>query len=231
MTRNDERLFDLLLPMASKYGIMLGSASFFTTKEFQANWKRSEGSYEIRISDYLIDAPDIVIEDFLKVVVQSMMKRKPTYGKVFLDWVRSDDYINSKRKIYLRRSRNLTGSPEGNERGLVESLDRLLDSCLLSPESIDNSFFSWTRMPNIRKLGFCSPMMRVVGVSSVLDDLSVPEFVLDYVVYHESLHLAQGYRPGQRVHDRAFKEEEKKFPRYEEAEKYLKGIRDNVRVK
>jgi len=72
-------------------------------------------------------------------------------------------------------------------------------------------------------------MMRVVGVSSILDDISVPEFVLDYVVYHESLHLAQGYRPGQKVHDRAFKENERRFPKHEEAEKYLKNIRANIK--
>jgi predicted metal-dependent hydrolase len=79
-------------------------------------------------------------------------------------------------------------------------------------------------MPNTRKMGFCSPMMRVVGISCVLDDVSVPEFVLDYVVYHESLHLVQGYIPGQRAHSREFREKEKMYPRYEEAEKCLRTL-------
>jgi len=231
MTKNDERLYEILLPLLSKHSLELRAAMFFGPKEFQASWKKSGSSVDVKISDYLIDAPDQVLEDFSKSVVQSIVNRKPTYGKAFLDWVRSDEYINNKRKIYLRRSRNLTGTPEGNERNIIESLDRLLDSGLLSPNDTDNCFFSWTNSPNIRKVGFCSPMMRVVGVSSILDDISVPEFVFDYVVYHESLHLAQGYRPGQRIHDRAFKENEKRFPRYEEAEKYLKNIKANVKLK
>jgi hypothetical protein len=229
MNKTDARLIEILAPMVSVHGLELKEASFFTPKEFQATWKKSRDSVEIRISDYLIDAPDIVLYEFSKAVVMTMAKKKPVYGKAFLDWVTSDEYINSKRKIYLRRSRNLTGSPEGNERSMIDSLDRLLDSSLLAPDIIDNSFFSWTRTSNIRKMGFCSPMMRVVGISSTLDDLNVPEYVFDYVVYHECLHLEQGYRPGQRVHDRAFRDKEKKFPRYEEAERYLKEIGKNNR--
>ena len=229
MTKNDERLFEIISPILSKHGLELKTAMFFGPKEFQAYWKRSGDSVDVKISDYLIDAPDNVIEEFSIAVVRSIVNKKPVYGKAFLDWVRSVEYINSKRKIYLNRSRNLTGTPEGNERNIIDSLDRLLDSGLLFPNDIDNCFFSWTNSPNIRKVGFCSPMMRVVGVSSILDDISVPEFVLDYVVYHESLHLAQGYRPGQKVHDRAFKENERRFPKHEEAEKYLKNIRANIK--
>lgn len=228
MERDDRRLFELISPIASGSGLELRAASFCRAKEFQASWKRSGNRVDIRVSDYLIDAPDEVIADFSQAVVGAVVNKKPAYGRTYLDWVRSDEYINSKRKIYLRRSRNLTGSPEGNERDLIGSLDRLLDSGLLDPAGIGNSFFSWTKTSNVRKLGFCSPMMRVVGISSVLDDASVPEFVLDYVVYHESLHLAQGYRPGQRPHSKKFKTDEKKYPRYEEAESYLKSIRSKT---
>ncbi|MCL2296127.1 MAG: hypothetical protein FWC29_03490 [Methanomassiliicoccaceae archaeon] len=225
MIRNDERLFELLSPIVSGHGLELRAASFCGAKEFQASWKRSGDSIDIMISDYLADAPCDVITDFSQTVVGTIANRRPAYGKTYLEWVRSDEYICSKRKIYLRRSRNLTGSPEGNERDLIESVERLLDIGLLVPSDIDNSFFSWTKMPNVRKLGFCSPMMRVIGISCVLDDVSVPELVLDYVVYHESLHLAQGYRPGQRPHSKKFRIDERKYPRYEEAESYLRSLR------
>ncbi|MCL2032502.1 MAG: hypothetical protein FWG96_04465 [Methanomassiliicoccaceae archaeon] len=229
MIRNDERLFKIVSPIVSEHGLELKAASFYGRKEFQAFWKRTGDSVDVMVSDYLIDAPDGVIEDFSRTVVQTITDKRPAYGGTYLDWVRSDEYINSKRKIYLRRSRNLTGSPEGNERDLIGSLDRLLDSGLLEPDSIDNSFFSWTKTPNVTKMGFCSPMMRVVGVSSALDDISVPEFVLDYVVYHESLHLAQGYRPGRRAHDQNFRNKERKYPKYKEAESYLKSIRTRLK--
>ena len=223
--KSNERLFKIISPIVSGHGLELRTASFCGTKEFQASWKRSGGGVDIMISDYLIDAPCDVITDFSQTVVGTIAGRRPAYGKTYLDWVKSDEYISSKREIYLRRSRNLTGSPEGNERDLTESLNRILDLGLLVPDGIDNSFLSWTKIPNVRKLGFCSPMMRVIGISCVLDDDSVPEFVLDYVVYHESLHLAQGYRPGQRPHSKKFRADERKYPRYEEAERYLRSLR------
>jgi len=226
VTVNNERLFDLIFPIVSDHGLVLRTASYCKAKEFQASWKQSGDQIDIVFTDYLMDAPDDVITDFSQTVIGTVANKKPSYGKTYLDWVRSEEYIISKRKTYLKRSRNLTGSPEGNERNLFDSLDRLLDSGLLDPAGIENSFFSWTRIPNVRKLGFCSPMMRVVGVSCALDDLSVPEFVLDYVVYHESLHLAQGYRPGQKPHSKKFRTDEKRYPRYEEAEGYLRSLRE-----
>lgn len=225
MIRDDRRLHELSSPIMDSAGFFLTSAKFFGPKEFQATWKRSGKSIELKISDYLIDAPDDVISDFVSSVTMTISRNRPQYGQTFLEWVRSDDFIHEKRGIYLRRSKNLTKDPCGKERDLLESLDRLLGSELLSPESIENSFFSWTSRPNFRKVGFCSPMMRVVGISSALDSLSVPEYVLDYVVYHEALHLAQGYRPGVRSHDTAFRNDEKRFPMYEDAEKYLKTLK------
>jgi hypothetical protein len=174
--KDNERLFDLISPIAFGRGLELRSASFYRPKEFQASWKRSGRAIDLFISDYLIDAPDPVLEDFSHAVLRTIVGERPAYGGTYLEWVRSDRYINNKRKIYLKRSRNLTGTPEGNERDIIESLDRLLDSGLLDAKSIENSFFSWTKIPNTRKVGFCSPMMRVVGISSALDDDSVPEY-------------------------------------------------------
>ncbi len=225
MGKNNERLFEIVSPIVSEYGMRLTAASFCASKEFQGYWRRSGDDVDVKISDYLTDAPDAVIEDFSRTVIGTTAGRKPVYGSIYLEWVRSDGYINSKRRIYLKRSRNLTGSHEGRERSLLDSLDRLLDSGLLDPESIENSVFSWTRTPNVRKVGFCSPMMRVVGVSCALDDPSVPEFVLDYVVYHEALHLAQGYMPGQRPHSKKFRAAERKYPKYEEAERFLRTLK------
>ncbi|MDR3074887.1 MAG: M48 family metallopeptidase [Candidatus Methanoplasma sp.] len=224
MVRNDERLFRIVSRAVSDNGLDLRSAVFREQKEFGISWKRSGKNIDISVSDYLADAPYDVLEDFSGTVAGTIAGKRPGYGKTYLDWVKSDDFICSSRKIYLKRSRNLTGRPDGRGRDITESLDRLLDSGLLRPENIDNSFFSWTRRPGFKKVGFCSPMMRVVGVSSALDDAAVPEYVLDYVVYHESLHLAQGYRPGERAHDRTFRLNERKYPLYEEAEKYLRTL-------
>ncbi|MCL2318044.1 MAG: DUF45 domain-containing protein [Methanomassiliicoccaceae archaeon] len=230
MKKDDERLFDIFSEMAASRNIMIESTSFYPFKEFQAAWRRPDDKLIVRVSDYLIDAPDDVLRDFSKTVIGTIEKKRPSYGKTYLDWVRRDEFVKEKRKIYLRRSRNLTGEPVGNERCITDSIEKMVDSSLLDADSIQNSVFSWTKNPNIRKFGYCSPMMRVVGVSCILDDLNVPEYVFDYVVYHESLHLMQGYNPGHRAHSKEFRECERLFPNYEKAESYLKTLADG-RVK
>ena len=65
----------------------------------------------------------------------------------------------------------------------------------------------------------------IVAISSIFDDPKVPEELLDYVVFHECLHLRQGYRPfNRRPHDAEFQRQERMFPRYEEMESQLKSL-------
>lgn len=224
MRIQDARLKTLMSPISCADGLILRDAYFLQSKEFRISWRISGDQADVGISDYLSDAPDGVLTEFSRTVFDTMADRKPVCGPEFMDWTTSDGFIMDKRRIYLNRSRNLSRSDAGCPCDLAGSLDRLLDSGLLVAHDIDNSVFAWTVKPNIRRIGYCSPMMRVVAISSALDAPHVPEYVLDYVVYHESLHLRQGYRPFERRHDPEFKRMERMFPRFAEAERYLSTL-------
>ncbi len=61
-----------------------------------------------------------------------------------------------------------------------------------------------------------------------LDREDVPRHVVEYVLYHEMLHVkhpGEMARCGLRVHSRAFRAEEKKFAWYEEARRWLEQAR------
>jgi len=223
MHPEDVRLTELAeYVMGNRYSPI--DASFTAVKEFKVSWSKKGKELNLQISDYLRDAPDHVLTSLLSTIVDMVAHRPFDYGKEYLDWVTSDDFSIRNRPSYLQRSKNLTRTSIGRTYDLAESADRLLEYRLLTENDVQNSFFSWTSRPNIRKMGYCSPMMRVVAVSSILDDPSVPEYVVDYVVYHESLHLRQGYRPNKRAHDSDFRREERSFPSYKEAEAYLNSL-------
>lgn len=226
MTEQDEHLRSIALPIGRSFGFDDVNALFKKKKEFQFAWRIKNNCIEIYISDYLQDAPDAVLYDLIETIFTHVKGKRPVFSKEYMDWVTSDDFINKQRAIYLKRSKNLTRSHVGNVRDLVDSAQRLLDSGLVHPSDIDNSMFTWTSRPNYRRVGYCSPMMRVVAISSALDCNNVPENVLDFVVYHEILHLRQGYRPFVRSHDREFRSQERSFPGYEEAEAFLKKLKD-----
>jgi len=87
-----------------------------------------------------------------------------------------------------------------------------------------DAVFNWTVRDNRRKVGYCSVLMKVVAISSIMDSEKVPPFVSEYVLYHELLHLQDGLRPGSRCHDRDFHERERLHPRWKESEEWLRRL-------
>lgn len=67
---------------------------------------------------------------------------------------------------------------------------------------------------------------RQIRINPLLDDRAVPLYFLEYIVYHEMLHAvcpAEISDQGRcTVHTKAFREKEKKFPRFEEAKVWEK---------
>jgi len=64
-------------------------------------------------------------------------------------------------------------------------------------------------------------------VSRVFDDPRVPRYAVEYILYHEMLHLKHPVKlRGSRrcVHSAAFTAEEKLFPRLEDAKKFLRKL-------
>jgi hypothetical protein len=204
-----------------RYQHQIEGARFEKFKDFKVTWNRTGREKSYKVSDYISDSPDEVLYDFLDTLISRNSGNNKEYGPEYLEWVSSDGFVLSRRPVYLERSRNITMGTEGRSRDIGESLDRLLESGLLTDSDIDNSFFTWTSAPCFTKVGSCSPMFRVVTISSSLDSDKVPENVLDFVVYHESLHLRRGYRPNRRAHDRTFRDSEHAFPGWKECEKHL----------
>ena len=66
-----------------------------------------------------------------------------------------------------------------------------------------------------------------VMVSSTLDALAVPAFVVDYLMFHELLHKRHGVRYVNNrgmAHTREFYADERRFERYAEADEWLKRL-------
>ncbi|TQS78988.1 MAG: hypothetical protein A3Q59_01410 [Methanomethylophilus alvi] len=228
----DARLWQLAAEEGAKTGTEVVSAEFRPFKQFSFRW--SSGGSVIQVSDYCDSAPDDALRDLLGYIfayARLMKARKPglagslTMGQDYMAYIRSDRFLLEKRPLYLRRARNLARRDVGRNRNIFDAVQRLLDCGLLFPSDLDNTYFTWTASANYTRLGYCDQMFRVVAISSVMDDLSVPEYILDRVVYHECLHLRQGYRPfNRRPHDTEFRRQERLFPMYRESELYMRGL-------
>jgi len=90
---------------------------------------------------------------------------------------------------------------------------------------------AWSRAPTTRTFGHYQFARDRLVVSVSLDDASVPQFLVDFIVYHELLHKKHGIteRGGRRyAHTKAFRTDEKRFSRYAEAKEFLKELAEKL---
>ncbi len=90
---------------------------------------------------------------------------------------------------------------------------------------------TWSQSFTGRKFGHYDSIRDTVMVSALLDRADVPEFVVDYLMFHELLHKKHGVRwtNGRRYsHFADFYAEERRFPRYDETDAILKRIAGGV---
>ena len=219
---SEAKLREIFRTVGKEYGFEDVDAEYMATKEFKIKWTRSRGRADFRVCDYLEDAEEKVIEGVAKTLFSKISGRDLEYPDELTEWMTKESFVRSKQPVYLRRSRNLTKTTKGNSRDLKGSYDRLVKAGLI-PEDPD-VHISWTIEPNLKRVGYCSVLMKVIAISSVFDSELIPEFVLDYVVYHEALHVMAGFEPFRKKHGAEFQKNEGKHPQSEEAEAWLKKL-------
>jgi hypothetical protein len=208
--------------IGKEYGFDKVEAEFVAFKEFKVRWQRSYKWADFKVSDYLADAPPEVIEGLCNSLFSKITGDDEGYSDDMCKWITAPEFSEYKQPVYLKRSRNLTRSPKGEVKDLEAAYDRLTEAGLV--EKDPTIHLSWTRESNIRKIGHCSVLMKVITISSVLDTDMIPDFVLDYCLYHELCHMIIGFDPSAKAHGEQFSKLEDKYPKKEEAKEWLKRL-------
>ena len=225
MSLDDLRLKSVASEVFSKRGLIVKEANFTSFKEMNFRWTLKGNVVTLKVSDYLNDAPDDVLEEFLKGALTYVAGGRHVFGKRYMEYMTSDEFILKKRPVYYKRGRRLLRSDVGEHRNLFDAVQRLIEKGLLDESDIQNTLFTWTAEPTFTRLGYCSQMFRIVVISKVFDSPSIPEDLFDFVVYHECMHLRQGYRPfNHRPHDAEFRRSMAIYPNGGELEERLKDI-------
>jgi len=75
--------------------------------------------------------------------------------------------------------------------------------------------------------GHYDPAPNAIVISRIFDQFSVPRDAVEYIAYHEMLHLKRPVRlrgSRRRVHSAGLQVEEKLFPQLEQANAFLKTL-------
>ncbi len=205
------------LPKYRKYGIAF--TFYHTSALFQIQGKGPQ--IQITAQESLITAPDSV---FIALLETALGKSTQTNRQRIRDHTFSPAYQSARENLeYLNVPKG--SSAKGSVHDLRESFKRV--NLAFFNEQLPEPHLVWNKQITVRKFGHYQWDTDTVMVSRTLDQRGVPEFVLDYVMYHELLHKKLGARlvnSRRMVHTSFFREQEAKYPKLAEAQRYLTKI-------
>jgi hypothetical protein len=186
-----------------------------------------EGQIHVSLSDLLEGAPETVIRAIAHILLAKLY-RKPidaAHNARYKRFASSASVTKQTELIrYARGSKRFFG-PEGRFYNLDEVFDtlnvRFFGGLLGRPE------LTWSEHLARRSLGHYDAAHNTIVVSRVFDRPSSPRYAIEYLLYHEMLHLKHPVRMrGLRrcVHSREFKADEAQFPQLAEAMAFIKRL-------
>jgi hypothetical protein len=186
-----------------------------------------EGNIHVSLSDLLEGAPEPVLRAIAHILLAKLY-RKPIDAAQNLRYKRFASSAAVTRQTELirhaRGSKRYFG-PEGRFYNLDEVFDtlnvRFFGVLLGRPE------LTWSESHAKRSLGHYDAAHNTIVVSRVFDRPSSPRYAVEYLLYHEMLHLKHPVKMrGVRrcVHSREFKAEEALFPQLKEAIAFIKRL-------
>ena len=187
--------------------------------------KKEGGRNQLSIHEALINAPRKVKID---LALAALKNSKPALRNL-KKYCSSRDYYQMEN--LMRGSQQAQGSsPRGRQVDLAEVFEKVNRDYFRG--QLEKPQLSWSVKRSYRRLGTYSAQFDQVTVSRTLDNMEIPAYVIEYIMYHELLHKKVGVQranSGKRNHTKAFKDLEKQFKYYEEANQYLKTLAPKAR--
>lgn len=185
------------------------------------------GRIEVKITDLLAVAPAPILEA-LAYILLSKLYRKPipqNYNHQYRLYLNRKDVRTSLHSLRQNRGRKFLSGAQGQCYNLDQFFEELnakhFFGLMARPE------LGWSRRPSRTMLGHYDPSHHVIILSSILDRPAVPRLAVEYVMFHEMLHLKHpvDHRGARRcVHTPEFRASEKEFPGLAEAKLLLKHL-------
>lgn len=181
----------------------------------------------VDISDLLESAPAPIQEALAYILVAKLFRKTPEPHILarYQRYLNRSDMRRVLHSVKRERGRKLIRGPKGETYDLQKIFEdlnfRYFDGLMSQPQ------LGWSRKPSRTTLGHYDPSHHVIVLSSLLDARHCPRLLVEFVMFHEMLHLRyptehKGLR--RCVHTQQFKLAEQKFSEYADAKKMLRAF-------
>jgi hypothetical protein len=191
------------------------------------------GQVYVRLSDICKDSPPEVLRSLAFVLVARLLGKRipPVHDRVYREYSLTPELMRSSDIARRNRGRKMISTSRGN----VYDLDKIFNK--LNRKYFDSSLekptLTWSQRKTRSILGHHDRVYETITISKSLDSKQVPDWFVEFIVYHEMLHIKHVARMinGRRYyHTAAFRLDERRFARYDEAQRWLEQVARQRRV-
>ncbi|MBI3895749.1 MAG: M48 family metallopeptidase [Acidobacteria bacterium] len=189
--------------------------------------RRREGRLVVGLSDLLEGAPRAVIEAIAFILIAKLY-RKPIprrYQLRYRQFLNRRSVRHQVHAIRQRRGRKWVGPAQGSHFNLEAMFDELNQQYFEG--QLERPRLSWSRTAARTALGHFDPVHQTIIISNIFDRPEMPRLLLEYILYHEMLHLKHPiiHRQARRCfHPPQFQQEERRYPHFLQAKRLLEKL-------
>ena len=182
------------------------------------------GEIFVRIAEICREMPLPCHKGLAYILVGKLLRKKIPEGarEVYNAFVKSEHVRQTADAQKKSRGKKIVTTAKGS----VYDLDQIFDevNARYFHDAVPKPSLTWSARKTYRILGHHDATHDHVAISRSLDQKDVPRYVVEYVLYHEMLHIVHPTRHvnGRRYnHTAAFKRDERKFSHYTSAERWI----------
>ena len=185
------------------------------------------GRVYVRLSDLFQAAPPDVMRALAFLLVARLLSRKAPAAqeRIYCSYAFSPDVLRASELARRQRGRKVISSAQGKVYDLEQIFARV--NQLYFEGLVATPALTWSKRRARSILGHHDAAHETITISKTLDSSDVPEWFVEYIVFHEMLHIKHPARiiNGRRYyHSPAFREEERSFPTYRKAQQWLDRV-------
>lgn len=186
----------------------------------------------IKISDILKTAPLKLHLALAEVLLKKLYRKRVSKDALqyFHQYTKQSEVRQKSVEARKTRGRKLITSSKGEHYDLSEIFNLL--NQIYFQNKIPKPELTWSPNSTYRILGHHDSTHKTISISKSLDSDKVPRYVVEYVVYHEMLHIKHPviHQNGRRyIHTPSFKKDERDFAFFYEAEDWIEKNIEKIR--
>jgi hypothetical protein len=233
MTEVKKFFADAFHHLGSSRGTPVIDVRFYPYAGLRHTIRVRSGQVYVRLSDICKDSPPEIMRALAFLLVARLLGKKvpAVHDRTYREYSLTPAVMRSSDIARRGRGRKMISSAQGSVYDLDKMFSKLNRRYFYS--SLEKPALTWSQRKTRSILGHHDRVYQTITISKSLDSAQVPEWFVEYILYHEMLHIKHAARMinGRRYyHTAAFRLDERRFARYEDAQHWLEQVARQRRV-